>query len=186
MWQCISVSFYLEYSHYLWLPLFSLGWETGTTAAPPLYEWFLAFTPQKARGREPNCTPSWQRAAGRSNLVQFHGCNPLKALYWVIRGMWMSSSDFFLFCLLFICLISKRNNSNLIISLNMRVFLCSNYVCHRSLKPFLLLLLLPWTKVDRAAEVEAVLQTNNLWTTEKQVKAKLNFGSALARSVELP
>lgn len=40
--------------------------------------------------------------------------------------------------------------------------------------------------MDTAAEVEAVLQTNNLWTTEKQVKAKLNFGSALARSVELP
>lgn len=40
--------------------------------------------------------------------------------------------------------------------------------------------------MDRTVEVEAVLQTHNLWTTEKQVKAKLNFGSALARSAELP
>lgn len=39
--------------------------------------------------------------------------------------------------------------------------------------------------MDRRVEVEEILQAHDLWTTEKQVKAKLNFGSALARSVEL-
>lgn len=33
---------------------------------------------------------------------------------------------------------------------------------------------------------EALLQPHDLRTTEKQVKARLNSGAALARSVELP
>lgn len=53
-------------------------------------------------------------------------------------------------------------------------------------EPFLILLLLLWTKMDGTAEAEAVLQLHNLPTTEKQVKARLNSGAALARSVELP
>lgn len=40
--------------------------------------------------------------------------------------------------------------------------------------------------MDRGAEVEAVLQARKLQTTGKQVKANLNFASALARPVELP
>lgn len=40
--------------------------------------------------------------------------------------------------------------------------------------------------MDGTAETEAVLQPQDLRTAEKQVKARLNSGAALARSVELP
>lgn len=156
-------------------PIFLGGWETGTTAAPPLYEWFLAFIPQKTQGREPNCTASWQE-------------QQLSSIPWLwtskgVRGCVLP--DFFLFCLLFICLISKGNNSNLINLPSYKSFPLLQLCLSPFPEPFLLLLLLPWTKMDRTAEVEAVLQTHSLWATEKQVKARLNSGSALARSAEL-
>lgn len=40
--------------------------------------------------------------------------------------------------------------------------------------------------MDGTAEAEAVLLQHDLRTAEKQVKARLNSGAALARSVELP
>lgn len=87
-------------------------------------------------------------------------------------------------CLIFICLIPKGNNSNLINLSWYESFPLLQSCLSPFPEPFLILLLLLWTKMDGTAE--AVLQPHNLRTAEKQVKARLNSGAALVRSAESP
>lgn len=122
------------FSDFLWLPLFSFGWETGTIAAPPLYEWFLAFIPQKAQRAQVHI-----QLAGSSREQQLS----LIPLLWTSKGPLVGHKGYvdesfqitFYFAS-FLFASPKRNNSNLINLPSKRVFLRSSYVCCHSLNLF--------------------------------------------------